>query len=157
MKIYTLSNSQKLPITIEEAWDFLSDPTQLETITSSDMEFKTVTPLPEKMYEGMLMHYQIAPLAGIRLNWVTQITHIEKGVRFIDEQRLGPFRFWHHEHRLIEMDDGIVMQDIVHYVMPFSFIGRIAHWTSIRKLLESLFKFRTEQIETYFNNKFSSR
>jgi ligand-binding SRPBCC domain-containing protein len=148
--MYALSNTQALPVSKNEAWEFLSNPTQLENITSDDVGFKPVGEIHEKMYEGMLMHYQIRPILGIRFNWVTEITHIEEGRRFIDEQRFGPFRFWHHEHQLVEDADGVIMKDLVHYVMPFSVLGRATHALFVRKMLEDIFRERTKIIETYF-------
>lgn len=150
MKMYTLTSSQQLPVSREEAWNFISNPTQLENITSDNMSFHVLDALPQAMYEGMIIRYQIQPLLKIRMHWITEITHMEKGIMFVDEQRFGPFRFWHHEHRLIENENGTEIRDIVHYVMPFSFIGRAAHKIRIRSMLENIFSFRKQQIEAYF-------
>ena len=150
MKMYTLTSSQHLPVSREEAWNFLSNPAQLENITADNMSFQVMDVLPQKMYEGMIIRYQIQLFWKIRMHWVTEITHMEEGTMFVDEQRFGPFRFWHHEHRLIETEDGTKMQDTVHYVMPFSIIGRIAHHIHIHQMLEDIFTFRKQQIEAYF-------
>lgn len=151
MKIYTLTNRQHLPISREEAWNFLSSPAQLENITSDNLSFQPLAPLPLSMYEGMIIGYQLKPFLNIRMQWVTEITHIEEGKRFIDEQRFGPFRFWHHEHCLNESKHGIEIQDTIHYVMPFSIFGRIVHRVYIRKMLEATFSYRKQQIEAYFS------
>lgn len=150
MQMYTLTNTLHLPISREEAWAFLANPAQLENITSDDLSFRVLDPLPGAMYEGMLARYQIQPFSFIRLNWVAEIVHLKEGFRFIDEQRFGPFRFWRHEHRLVEKENGIEMQDTVHYVMPFSFIGRIAHRLFIRNMLEAIFTKRNEEIQAMF-------
>lgn len=149
MNLYTLTTTQHLPVSRHEAWDFLSNPSQLENITSSDMSFRPLAPLPPKMYEGMIIRYQIKPFLGIRMNWVTEITHIDEGHMFIDVQRFGPFRFWHHEHRLMETEHGTEMQDKVYYVMPFSVLGRVVHRVVIRKMLENIFEYRRQQIAFY--------
>ena len=150
MKMYTLIANQHLPISREEVWEFLSNPAQLESITSGNLSFQALDPLPKAMYEGMIIRYQIQPFLNIRTQWITEITHIEEGKRFIDEQRFGPFRFWHHEHHLFEKDGGSEIQDIVQYVMPFSIFGRVAHHLYIRKMLEDIFSYRKQQVESFF-------
>ena len=150
MKMYKLENRLLLPISIEEAWAFLANPAQLENITSDDLSFRVLDSLPDEMVEGMLVRYQIRPFPLIRLNWVAEITYIDEGFRFIDEQRFGPFRFWHHEHQDIEVENGIEMKDTVHYVMPFSIIGRIVHRLLIRNMLENIFDYRNEEIRSMF-------
>jgi ligand-binding SRPBCC domain-containing protein len=148
--MYKLHHMQAIPATREEVWEFLSNPRQLEHITSGKMAFEATKELPGTMYEGMIIELRIAPILGIPMHWVSEITHIEERVRFIDEQRFGPFRFWHHEHRLTEKDGGIIMEDIVHYVMPFAFIGRIVHRLFVRKMIEEIFSERRKQAEAFF-------
>ncbi|GAB3799690.1 SRPBCC family protein [Virgibacillus kimchii] len=150
MKMYELNSTQQLPITMEEAWDFFSDPSQLESITSEDMALKIIGSLPERMYEGMIIRYRIQPFSMLKMQWITEITHIKKGEQFIDEQRFGPFRYWQHQHRLTEITGGVELQDTVHYVMPFSILGRFAHQLFVRKRLENIFSFRKEQLEAHF-------
>lgn len=152
MKIYTLTTTQHLPVPQQKAWDFLSNPSQLENITSSDLSFKPVHPLPQKLKEGMTFRYQIRPFLGLRMNWQAEITRIEEGSMFIDIQRSGPFRYWQHEHRLIQNTDGTEMRDTVNYAMPFSIFGDIAHQLFIRKMLEDIFEYRKRAIATYFEN-----
>lgn len=151
MKLYTLTSTQHLPVSREEAWNFLSNPAQLENITADNMSLTPLEPLPQAMYEGMIIHYQIRPFLGIKLNWVTEITHIDEGQMFVDEQRFGPFRFWHHEHRLVEKGNGTEMQDIVHYAMPFSLLGCIAHVVFVRSMLENMFKYRKSVMKDIFS------
>jgi ligand-binding SRPBCC domain-containing protein len=150
MKMYVLNSIQQLPISLEEAWNFFSDPSQLEKITSDDMALKVLHDLPEHMYEGMITRYRIEPFPKLYMQWVTEITHIQEGERFIDVQRFGPFRFWHHQHRLTEIKGGVELEDTVHYVMPFSILGRLVHLLVIRKRLENIFSYRKEQLEAYF-------
>lgn len=150
MKIYRLENSQVLPISKEEAWEFLASPNQLENITPGNIGFTSTTPIPKTMYEGMIMHYQLRPFVGLKFNWVGQITHIDEGNFFIDEQRLGPFKFWHHEHRVIEHKEGTMLNDIIHYEIGYSFLGRLAHFAFVRRLIEDMFLFRNKKIEDYF-------
>ncbi|QDI90149.1 hypothetical protein EPH95_02315 [Salicibibacter halophilus] len=150
MKLYTLTSIQQLPISREEAWAFFSDPRQLGSITPGDMSFEMIDDLTEPMHAGMILRYRIRPFRFVQVQWVTEITHVIEGERFVDEQRFGPFRFWHHQHRFTEIDGGVEMQDTVHYAMPYAFIGRIAHPLIVRKRLEEIFAFRKEQLQAHF-------
>lgn len=150
MKMYRLSNTQKLPISLDEAWEFLSNPTQLENITTDELSFQKLHDIPDKMYEGMLMQLRLKPFLGIPIDWLTEITHIKEKEYFIDEQRVGPFRFWHHEHRVLPIEGGVEIQDTVHYVMPFSIFGRFVHWLFLRKQVENIFIYREETMEKVF-------
>lgn len=150
MKMYRLTNTQKLPISLDEAWEFLSNPTQLENITTDELSFQKLHDIPDKMYEGMLMQLRLKPFLGIPIDWLTEITHIKEKEYFIDEQRVGPFRFWHHEHRVLPIEGGVEIQDTVHYVMPFSIFGRFVHWLFLRKQVENIFIYREETMEKVF-------
>ena len=134
MKIYQLKTSQKLPISLEKAWNFFSNPANLSKITPSWLNFEVRTELPEKMYAGMIITYFVRPLLNIPQIWVTEITHVSKPNYFVDEQRFGPYKMWHHEHIFTELKDGgIEMHDIVSYVVPFGIIGRIMNKLIISK------------------------
>ena len=75
MKIYSLHRTQKLPITQEEAWDFLSDPHNLGRITPEGMDFRILSGADRPMFAGQIIEYTVKPLAGISTKWVTEITH----------------------------------------------------------------------------------
>ncbi|HSU17624.1 SRPBCC family protein [Longimicrobium sp.] len=117
MKLHLLDRTQKLPISLARAWDFFSDAPNLARITPPWMGFEVTSPLPERMYAGMIVVYRVRPLLGVPLRWVTEITHVDEPRRFVDEQRFGPYRFWHHEHRFSEIDGGVEMRDLVHYAL----------------------------------------
>ncbi|MBB6449645.1 ligand-binding SRPBCC domain-containing protein [Geomicrobium halophilum] len=153
MKIYTLTSTQQLPISRKEAWTFFSDPRQLASITPDDMSFEMMDDMTEPMHAGMILSYRIRPFPLIQVQWVTEITHVIEGERFVDEQRLGPFRFWHHQHRFTEINGGVEMQDTVHYAMPFSIFGRLVHKLLVRKRLEEIFSFRKKQLQAYFGHR----
>lgn len=107
MKLYTLHTKQKLPITIDEAWKFIADPKNLELITPKSMGFKTISGDEKAMFAGQIIHYTITPLFGIPMQWVTEITHVHDGKFFVDEQRFGPYAFWHHKHFLTPIPGGV--------------------------------------------------
>ena len=93
MKIYTLNKIQTFPITLEKCWDFFSNPANLELITPAELGLSVISELPDSMYPGMIIHYNVSPILGIKQSWVTEITHIKEPEYFIDEQRIGPYTF----------------------------------------------------------------
>ena len=126
MKLYRLETIQKLPISILEAWKFLSDPKNLKQITPNYMGFKIVKGAESSMYAGQIIEYVITPLLGIPTTWVTEITHVKEPEYFVDEQRFGPYALWHHKHFIKPIKNGVEMVDLVDYKIPFGFLGRLA-------------------------------
>jgi ligand-binding SRPBCC domain-containing protein len=113
MKIYTKKSKQNLPISIDEAWEFLSNPKNLKIITPDYMGFDVLTEVPEKMYEGLIIAYKVRPLLGIPINWVTEIKYVHDKSFFVDEQRFGPYKMWHHEHHFKAVEGGVEMTVII--------------------------------------------
>lgn len=93
MKIYKLYRKQQIPVSIQTAWDYLSNPQNLSEITPPNMNFTVTSELPEKMYAGLIITYKVSPLFSIPITWVTEITHIDEPYHFVDEQKFGPFSF----------------------------------------------------------------
>lgn len=147
MKIHRLYRRQFLPISLEEAWPFFSTPHNLERITPPFLNFKITSAVPDEIYSGLIITYRIAAVAGIPMTWVTEIKHVEPLRRFVDEQRIGPFRFWHHEHSFRAVENGIEMEDTVHYAMPWGWFGELVHAAFIRARLKAIFDFRREYLE----------
>lgn len=151
MSIYQLKQQQKVPASISEVWDFISSPRNLKRITPDYMGFKIITDnLPEKMYPGMIIAYKVSPVLGIKMTWVTEITHVDEHVFFVDEQRVGPYTIWHHEHKIEKIDGGVLMTDIVTYKPPFGILGQIANAIFIRKQIESIFAYRDKAVIDIF-------
>lgn len=150
MKCYQLKTKQKLPIDIKTAWDFLSNPANLKKITPSYMGFNITSEVPEKMYEGLIITYIVTPVLNIPTPWVTEITHINEPHFFVDEQRMGPYNMWHHEHHLKEIDGGVEMTDIISYIVPFGPIGMIARELLVKHKLQEIFDYRFEALEQMF-------
>ncbi len=147
-----LITKQKLPISLEEAWDFFSSPGNLEEITPQDMKFIIKNDPPEKMYAGMIISYKVTPLFNIPLDWTTEITHVEAPFFFIDDQRSGPFKTWHHQHHFREIEGGVEMTDIVTYAAPFGILGRIAEKLIVDKKVKGIFDFRYKLLEEKFGS-----
>lgn len=152
MGVYQFRKEQILKESPEKLWNFISDPTNLKRITPEYMGFDiTSESLPEKMHPGLIITYRVSPLMGIKTTWVTEITHIEEGKFFVDEQRVGPYKLWHHQHHLSSVDGGTLMIDIVTYSPPFGFFGKLANRLFIRKKLNEIFEFRRSALEEIFN------
>jgi ligand-binding SRPBCC domain-containing protein len=142
-KVYRFERSQSIKSSVPKVWDFISSPENLNKITPASMSFSILkNSAAGKMYPGMIISYKVAPLAGIKLNWVTEITHVKDQEYFVDEQRFGPFAFWHHKHFIKEKDGVVVMTDIIDYKIPFGFLGDIAQFLFVGKRLKQIFEFR---------------
>ncbi|MEY3677897.1 MAG: hypothetical protein RI924_38 [Bacteroidota bacterium] len=152
MKTYQLKFEQKLPISLEQAWDFFSSPINLAKITPDHMGFIITSDFKQgqKMYPGMIITYKVSPLLGIKLNWMTEITHVQEGKYFVDEQRFGPYALWHHQHHFEEIKGGVHMTDIINYAIPYGFIGRIANTILVEKEVRGIFDYREKKVEELF-------
>jgi ligand-binding SRPBCC domain-containing protein len=151
MGFYQFKRSQKIPATIDEVWDFISSPANLKEITPDYMGFDiTSEDLPEKMYPGMIISYIVKPLLGIPTTWVTEITKVTDKAYFIDEQRVGPYKLWHHQHFIEPIEGGVLMRDIVSYQPPFGILGSIMNSLVIRKKLKEIFDYRVQAVNKRF-------
>ena len=150
-KVYSLKTVQKIPISIDKAWNFFSNPDNLAIITPDNMKFKTISKHHgDSMYAGQIIEYKVSPLLGIPLYWMTEITHMEDKKYFVDKQRYGPYSMWHHQHHFKVIEGGIEMTDIVHYKLPVWFLGDIANSLFIKKQLRNIFEFRFSKVEKLF-------
>ena len=143
MAIYQINERLEIAASVEEAWDFLSSPANLKKITPPYMGFEISTPgLPEKIYPGLMISYKVRPVMGIPMTWLTEITHVSEPYFFVDEQRVGPYALWHHEHRLRPTEKGVLMTDLVTYRPPAGPLGELAHYLFIKKQLDDIFMYR---------------
>jgi len=151
MPLYQFKSTQKIPATIEQVWDFMSSPRNLKKITPPYMGFDiTNEPLPEKMYAGMIITYKVSPMFNIPMTWVTEITHVRDQEYFVDEQRVGPYAIWHHQHLLEKIENGVLMSDIVSYQPPMGFLGAIANTLFIKNKLTEIFDYRFSAVVNEF-------
>ncbi len=145
MPIYQLERRQIVPLRLLECWRFFSDPRNLERITPPALHFTVKSSLPPEVYPGLMIEYTVTPLLGIPLSWLTEIVHVEPPHRFVDEQRAGPYRIWHHEHRFRAMPEGgTEVHDLVTYVPPLGPLGALLNRFLIQPQLESIFGYRQE-------------
>lgn len=150
MKIYTLHKKQKLPISVNQAWYFLSDPKNLKTITPDYMGFNILSGADRPMFAGQIIQYIVTPVLGIKTKWVTEITHVVDKQYFVDEQRFGPYALWHHKHFIKEIEGGIEMEDIIDYKLPFGILGQLVQPFLVKPKLEEIFNYRTKKLEELF-------
>ncbi|HSG32200.1 MAG TPA: SRPBCC family protein [Thermodesulfobacteriota bacterium] len=153
MKLYTLNKTQILPIGLCECWNFFSNPSNLEQITPPELGLKVKSETADKMYAGMIIEYDVTPLAGIKQTWVTEITQVDYLNYFIDEQRFGPYKFWHHQHKFKKLSDNTTQAiDIVNYSLPLDPVSRIINNLFISKQLNRIFEFRKQVLEKMFGS-----
>jgi len=150
VKLYTIHKKQNLPISLQEAWDFIANPKNLAVITPDSMGFKTLSGDDREMFSGQIIHYTITPLLGMKLQWVTEITHVKNLSHFVDEQRFGPYKFWHHKHFVKEIPGGVEMEDIVHYKLPMGILGDMMHPILVKQKLQSIFEYRQKKLIELF-------
>lgn len=151
MRLHSLKFRQLLAVPVADAWRFFSDPRNLARITPSWMGFEVTSELPERVYAGLLISYRIRPVLGLPVNWVTEITHLREPFYFVDEQRFGPYRFWHHEHTFRERDGGVEMEDTVHYGLRFGLAAEPVNSLFVRPRLRQIFDYRREVIARLFS------
>ncbi|MCH2083502.1 MAG: SRPBCC family protein [Saprospiraceae bacterium] len=143
---------QLIPKDLDEVWHFFSRPENLNDMTPDDMDFHILTDIQGvEMYEGMVIQYKVSPMLGIKLNWVTEITHVRDRQYFIDEQRFGPYALWHHQHHFELVDGGVKMTDILNYKVPYGVIGNIANAVFVENRIEEIFQYRIKAVERIFN------
>ncbi|MBP9070191.1 MAG: SRPBCC family protein [Bacteroidia bacterium] len=151
--LHSIHKKQLIKSTISELWGFISDPANLAIITPPEMNFKVLSELrDEKMHPGQIIEYQVSPLLGLKMHWVTEITHVKTEEYFVDEQRFGPYTFWHHQHSIKQTSNGIEMQDDIHYKIPMGAIGRSLNKLFIAKKLEHIFEYRKKKLDELFPN-----
>jgi ligand-binding SRPBCC domain-containing protein len=153
MAAHTIKTVQKIPVSLEKAWEFFSNPANLQAITPDDMGFKIISRHHgDKMYAGQIIEYKVKPLLGIPVYWMTEITQVKDKEYFIDEQRYGPYSLWHHQHHFKGINGGVEMTDIVHYKMPLGLIGRLANKLFVRRKLSKIFTYRYQKVIELFGN-----
>lgn len=150
MKIYTKSSTQRIPISLDEAWSFLSDPRNLKVITPDYMSFHIISGADRPMYAGQIIQYIVTPVLGIKAKWVSEITQMVDKKYFIDEQRFGPYAFWHHKHFITEIDGGVEMEDIIDYKMPLGILGQLVHPFLVQPKLDEIFEYRRKKLIELF-------
>jgi ligand-binding SRPBCC domain-containing protein len=150
--MHRLHRTQRLAVPLEGAWDFFSDPRNLDAITPPGMRFRLVSDLPDRIYPGLMIEYRLRPLFNIPVTWVTEITHVDAPYRFVDEQRVGPYAIWHHEHRFTPIEGGVEIEDLVSYSLPFGPLGSLVEPFLVQPKLAEVFDYRRRVLASRFGN-----
>lgn len=151
MATFSLKTVQLIPVDIDTAWEFFSNPANLQAITPKNLGFKILSKHHgDKMYPGQIIEYKVSPVLGIPMYWMTEITHVKDKQFFVDEQRFGPYQLWHHQHHFKIVEGGVEMTDIVHYRNPLGFLGNIANTLFVKAQLKKIFEFRFKVVEDLF-------
>lgn len=149
--MYQFKRSQLVNAPIDVVWDFISSPVNLKEITPDHMGFDiTSGDLPDKMHPGMIISYQVSPLLGIKMKWVSEIKNVVDHQFFVDEQRVGPYKMWHHQHHIEAKGNQTLMHDIISYIPPYGVLGRMANTLFIQKNLHDIFDYRSQKLATIF-------
>ncbi|MEE9252704.1 MAG: SRPBCC family protein [Thermodesulfobacteriota bacterium] len=152
MKIYQLNEVKRLPISLEQGWEFFSNPKNLQELTQPSLELEFTSELPDEVYTGLIITYRMRPLWGIPINWVTEILTVEKPHLFVDEQRSGPYSLWHHKHMFREVEGGMEALDIIDYALPLGPLSGAAHALIVKKQLDEIFAYRAKALDEIFGS-----
>ena len=151
MSVHSIKMVQHIPVTMQQAWAFFSNAANLQQITPAYLKLRIISlHHGAQVYPGQIIEYRVRPVLNFSWYWMTEITHVQEPVFFVDEQRYGPYSLWHHQHHFKLVPGGVQMTDIVHYKIPMGFIGDIVNRLFVRKQLDDLFKYRYQQVERLF-------
>ncbi len=148
--VYTIHREQIVPAPLQMIWDFFSNPRNLNELTPPDLSFRIIGEVAERMYAGQIIEYRVSFMPGFWSKWLTEITHVRDRAYFVDEQRLGPYKLWHHEHHFVPVDGGVRIIDKVTYIVGFGPIGAVVNMLFIRGKLRRIFDFRRERVSALF-------
>jgi len=150
VKIYTFKRKQHIPISLDEAWRFLSSPKNLKELTPDYMGFDILSGADKPMFAGQIIQYSVTPILGIKTKWVSEITQVEHKKYFVDIQLYGPYALWHHKHFLKQIDGGVEFEDIIDYKVPLGILGRLVHPFLVKPKLEEIFAYRQQKLIELF-------
>lgn len=152
MAVHTLLTRQTIPAPITQVWEFFSNPRNLSRITPQGMGFATEAEgLPERIRTGLMITHRLRPFLNVPITWLTEITHVVENQLFIDEQRVGPYAVWHHEHEFHDLGGNRTeMVDRVTYVPPFGPLGELVHPWLIKPELDRVFAYREQALRQLF-------
>lgn len=153
MKPFVFERIQTIPTTIDMAWDFFSDPVNLARMTPPAMDFRITSPPQSTTYAGQIITYTVRPLLGISMTWTTEITHVTKPYFFVDEQRFGPYRFWHHQHFFRAVDEGVEVRDLIHYLLSHDQMAGLVNRLIVTPRLKKIFNYRAQALHNIFTQK----
>ena len=151
MKIYRYRRAQTVPANLSDVWDYFSHPGKVPEVLPKSQKHILKSKLPRFIYTGMLFSFKTKALFGFSRNWTSMVIYENEPNYFIDEQKFGPFKYWHHQHIFTDVYSGVEIEDVIHYAMPFGFLGRIANKLFVAPRLRKIFDYRQKQISKLFS------
>lgn len=148
--IFQFHRQQFIPGDPPAIWEFFATPRNLDRLTAPHLRFRLVGEVAPRMYAGQIIEYRVGIVPGLWTRWLTEITHVREGEFFVDEQRVGPYRLWHHQHLFVPAAGGVHMADIVTYDPGWGWFGGLADAVWIRGKLAEIFDFRAAQVAAIF-------
>jgi len=151
MKLFRFEQSQVLPMSQDDAWAFFSDPKNLAKITPPDMNLVPTSPVPNEMYPGLVVTYKVKIAPLVFVNWVTEMTYVDAPHYFVDEQRFGPYKFWHHLHQFTPCPEGVLAEDVINYGLYGGVFSTVINAALVKRQLEGIFAFRKKTLAHLFD------
>jgi ligand-binding SRPBCC domain-containing protein len=157
MKLQRLESTALIQAPVDDVWEFFSNPQNLPVITPPWLGLELTSEQPPRMHPGLIITYKVRPIANIPLGWVTEITHVVEKQLFVDEQRSGPYKFWHHQHHFRPVDGGTEMRDIVHWALPAGPLGNLIAGRDVRRRVQGIFDYRANVIRERYEDRSDPR
>ncbi len=149
--MYEIKSETVVNAPVNEVWEFLQNPQNLNEITPPFLSFTILSKPPSVMYNGLTISYLVGlPVFG-KQKWLTEIKHIREGISFVDEQRIGPYKLWYHYHEVEAHGSQTIIRDHITYALPFGILGTIAHFLVVRGMLQRIFAFREQKFQELFS------
>ena len=147
----TFRCSVALVAPLDAVFGFFSNARNLEVLTPPWLRFRVLTEGEISMSRGTQIDYRLR-LRGVPLRWRSEVTAWEPPHRFVDEQVIGPYRSWIHEHRFeVEKRPGrgavVIASDEVHYQAPG---GWLVNRLFVEPDLRRIFSYRTARLRERF-------
>lgn len=149
---YQLRQTQLIRADLPTVFGFFKDPRNLEALTPPWLGFRVLDASSRVVAEGTRIRYRLR-LHGIPLRWESRITEYEENARFADVMVTGPYRAWYHRHLFRAVPEGVEMEDVVDYALPFGPLGRLAHAVAVRRQLAAIFAYRRQRVDELFPSK----
>lgn len=146
VKTYNFNQSTIVPADRQTVFAFFADAANLNRLSPPWIRFEILTPTPISMETGATIDYRLR-IRGIPLRWQSEIAEWKPPTHFTDIQSRGPYTFWRHTHRFEEHPLGTRCLDEVTY-RPLG--GALINALFVRRDLQKIFAYRTEQLQAHF-------
>jgi len=136
----------ELDASIEEVFEFISNPKNIERVYPKEMNFKVLY-MPEKIQDGAIISMS-ARLLGQVFKWNTVIRDFKRPYGFVDEAVDSPFKYWRHKHALYSINDRCIMEDRIEFSTILGFIGD----SFAQRMISNILEYRNALISKLFSS-----